>query len=186
MPGIAVPPSHPLAEHPTYTIADLDGLRVLIHSRDQVPAQQNGVLAAAHGRRHPADLGLRTVRRHALPSAEAATADAVLVGSLTAHQQLNGWPWRPLDGLTQPMSTWVVRRAETRTGLDETISNIDGARWWLHVAGTEKLTAYLLGATPSAEPWPPCFASDIRIGWPGSRCWRRHCTSGRTLAPWRP
>jgi transposase len=28
--------------------------------------------------------------------------------------------------------------------VDETTSNINGARWWLHVAGTEKLTAYLL------------------------------------------
>ncbi len=28
--------------------------------------------------------------------------------------------------------------------VDETSSNINGARWWLHVAGTEKLTAYHL------------------------------------------
>ncbi len=28
--------------------------------------------------------------------------------------------------------------------VDETTSNINGARWWLHVAGTDKLTAYLL------------------------------------------
>jgi transposase len=28
--------------------------------------------------------------------------------------------------------------------VDETTSNINGARWWLHVAGTDKLTTYLL------------------------------------------
>ncbi len=28
--------------------------------------------------------------------------------------------------------------------VDETTSNINGARWWLHVASTDKLTAYLL------------------------------------------
>ena len=28
--------------------------------------------------------------------------------------------------------------------VDETTSNINGARWWLHVAGTDKLTAYHL------------------------------------------
>ena len=28
--------------------------------------------------------------------------------------------------------------------VDETTSNINGARWWLHVASTDKLTAYHL------------------------------------------
>jgi DNA-binding transcriptional LysR family regulator len=115
--GMAVRPAHPLAGSPAYTLADLDGLRILIHSRDQVPTQQDGVLAAAMaGGVQPIWLFAQFVE-HALPSAEATAADAVLVGSYTAGQQLTGWPWRPIDGLTQQMSTWVVRRSETRTGV---------------------------------------------------------------------
>jgi LysR family transcriptional regulator, benzoate and cis,cis-muconate-responsive activator of ben and cat genes len=115
--GMAVRPGHPLARHATYEVADLDGLRILIHSRDQVPTQQDGVLAAAMaGGVQPIWVFAQFVE-HALPSAEATAADAVLVGSYTAGQQLTGWPWRPIDGLTQQMSTWVVRRSETRTGV---------------------------------------------------------------------
>jgi DNA-binding transcriptional LysR family regulator len=115
--GMAVRPDHPLAGHAAYTVADLDGLRILIHSRDQVPTQQDGVLAAAMAAGVQPVWVFAQFVEHALPSAEAAAADAVLVGSHTAGQQLVGWPWRPLDGLDQPMSTWVVRRTETRTGV---------------------------------------------------------------------
>ncbi|WP_285686211.1 LysR family transcriptional regulator [Actinoplanes sp. NBRC 103695] len=115
--GMAARPGHPLAGRAAYTVADLDGLRILIHSRDQVPTQQDGVVAAAMaGGVHPIWIFAQFVE-HALPSAEAADADAVLVGSYTASQQLIGWPWRPLDGLIQPMSTWVVHRSDTRTGV---------------------------------------------------------------------
>ena len=38
--------------------------------------------------------------------------------------------------------------------VDETSVSIAGARWWLHVAGTDKLTAYHLHSPADAPPWP--------------------------------
>jgi transposase len=35
--------------------------------------------------------------------------------------------------------------------VDETSSNINGARWWLHVASTDKLTAYHLHPSRAAR-----------------------------------
>lgn len=112
--GVAVRPDHPLAASAVYRLVDLDGLRVLVHSRDQIPTQQDGVLAAA------STFGIAPVWifarfvEHARASAEAAEADAVLAGSHTAARQLADWVWRPVEGLGQPMNTWVVRRNDAR------------------------------------------------------------------------
>jgi DNA-binding transcriptional LysR family regulator len=115
--GVAVRPGHPLAQRTRCSLGDLDGLRVLIHSRNQVPTQHDSLLAAAM------NVGVQPIWvfgqfvEHALASAEATAADAVLLGSHTAQQQLSGWTWRPLEDLSLAMTTWVVRRAETRTGV---------------------------------------------------------------------
>jgi DNA-binding transcriptional LysR family regulator len=122
--GVAVRPDHPLAERTTCQLSDLDGMRVLVHSRDQVPAQQDGVLTAAMAAGiQPAWIFARFVE-HARPAAEAADADAVLLGSHTAARQLDDWSWRPIEGLELAMTTWVVRRADTRAGVAEVADTI--------------------------------------------------------------
>jgi LysR family transcriptional regulator, benzoate and cis,cis-muconate-responsive activator of ben and cat genes len=112
--GIALRPGHRLADEAQHRLADLDGLRVLIHSRGQVPGQQDSLLAAAATAGvHPTWLFVRFVE-HALAAAEAHRADAVVVGARTARRQLSGWRWTPLRDLPLSLTTWAVRRGETR------------------------------------------------------------------------
>jgi DNA-binding transcriptional LysR family regulator len=112
--GVALRPDHDLAVQVHHRLADLDGLRVLIHSRGQVPDQQDGLLAAATAAGvHPTWLFARFVE-HARAAADAHRADAVVVGSHTARRQLHGWRWTPLRDLPLSLTTWVVRRGETR------------------------------------------------------------------------
>ncbi|WP_433512875.1 LysR family transcriptional regulator [Nonomuraea sp. CA-143628] len=117
--GAAVRPSHPLAAQDSYALDDLDGLRVLVHSRDQVPTQQDSLMAAALAADIRPQWLFTHFVQHALACAEAAEADAVVVGSHTAARQLPEWPWRPLAGLSLPMITWAVRPAHTRTVVEQ-------------------------------------------------------------------
>lgn len=112
--GVAVRPDHPLARVSAYRLADLDQLRVLVHSRDQIPTQQDGVLAAANSSGITPLWIFAKFVEHARAAAEAAEADAVLVSSHTAGVQLSDWTWKPIDDLGQPMNTWVVRRIDAR------------------------------------------------------------------------
>lgn len=112
--GIALRPGHQLAAVPQCRLADLDGRRVLLHSRGQVPGQQNELLAACTAAGvHPTWLFARFVE-HAHAAAEAQHVDAVVVGSRTAQRQLQGWQWSPLRDLPLALTTWVVRRSDTR------------------------------------------------------------------------
>ncbi|MPY48194.1 type 2 periplasmic-binding domain-containing protein [Streptomyces acidicola] len=124
--GVAVRPSHPLAARPRYTLADLDGLRVLVHSRDQVPTQQDSLMAAALASDIRPQWLFTHYVEHARACAEAAEAEAVVVGSYTAGRQLPDWPWRPLTGLSPAMTTWVVRQADTRTVVQQAAAAITG------------------------------------------------------------
>lgn len=112
--GIALRRGHELAAAPQPRLADLDGLRVLVHSRGQVPGQQDNLLAAAAAAGvHPTWLFARFVE-HAEAAAEAQQADAVVLGSYTAQRQLRGWRWSALHDLPLALTTWVVRRSDTR------------------------------------------------------------------------
>ncbi|WP_281689416.1 LysR family transcriptional regulator [Pseudonocardia thermophila] len=112
--GVALRPGHPLASAATHRLADLDGLRVLIHSRGQVPDQQDSLLAAANTAGvHPIWIFARFVE-HALAAAEAQRVDAVCVGSSTARRQLPEWRWAPLLDLPLSLTTWAVHRGDTR------------------------------------------------------------------------
>ncbi|UOT03183.2 LysR family transcriptional regulator [Rhodococcus opacus] len=112
--GLAVRPGHTLASAESCSLRDLDGLRVLVHSRDQVPTQQDGLIGAA------VEAGIRPYWQfaqfveHALAGAAAAKADAVLVSRYTAEKQMPGWPWHPLTGLPLAMTTWLVCQRHTR------------------------------------------------------------------------
>ncbi|GAB3490476.1 LysR family transcriptional regulator [Nocardiopsis coralliicola] len=113
--GAAVRPGHPLAAAERFRLEDLDGLRVLVHSREQVPTQQDGIIAAALAADvHPVWRFARFAE-YARPCAEAVRADAVLVGAHTAAAHLRGWTWRSLSGLSLAMSTWLVRPRHTRS-----------------------------------------------------------------------
>ncbi|MEV0070880.1 LysR family transcriptional regulator [Amycolatopsis sp. NPDC050768] len=122
--GIAVRPGHPLEAAAEHRLADLDGRRVLIHSREQVPGQQESLLAATLAAGvHPVWLFGEFVE-HARASAEAARAEVAVVSSYTAGQQLPDWPWAPLRDLPMALTTWVIRRTDSRLIVGEVIEVI--------------------------------------------------------------
>lgn len=80
-----------------------------------------------------------------LPVARAAQ----LIADLTGARPSTGWISSVLSTVAEVLVDVekLIKTLITLTHVihvDETTSNINGARWWLHVAGTEKLTAYHL------------------------------------------
>ena len=74
---------------------------------------------------------------------------AMLIADLTGARPSTGWISSVLSGVADVLGD-VEKLIKSLIVLaqvihvDETTSNINGARWWLHVAGTDKLTAYHL------------------------------------------
>ena len=74
---------------------------------------------------------------------------ALLIADLTGARPSTGWISSVLATVadllvdTEKLIKSLIVLAHV-IHLDETSSNINGARWWLHVAGTDKLTAYHL------------------------------------------
>ncbi|MEV5536550.1 LysR family transcriptional regulator [Saccharopolyspora shandongensis] len=124
--GVAVRPTHPLAGNDDWRLADLDGLRVLVHSREQVPTQQDSLTAAATAADVRPQWMFQHFVAHARACAEAARADAVLVGRHTAAQQLPDWPWRRLRDLSLAMTTWLARPVNTRTVVQDVADALIG------------------------------------------------------------
>ncbi|MER5387512.1 LysR family transcriptional regulator [Saccharopolyspora sp. NPDC002686] len=122
--GVAIRPDHPLASAQQYRLVDLDRLRILVHSREQIPTQQDGVLAAAGSAGIEPEWIFARFVEHARACAEAAQVDAVLVGSHTARTQLDGWVWRPIEDLELAMNTWLVHRTDARDVVPPTIAAI--------------------------------------------------------------
>ncbi|MFF4600946.1 LysR family transcriptional regulator [Amycolatopsis sp. NPDC001319] len=122
--GFAVRPGHPLAAAGDHQLADLDGRRVLIHSREQVPGQQDSLLAATLAAGvHPVWLFGQFVE-HARASVAATRAEIAVVSSYTAAQQLPGWAWAPLRDLPMALTTWATRRTDSRVIVEEVTAEI--------------------------------------------------------------
>lgn len=74
---------------------------------------------------------------------------AMLIADLTGARPSTGWISSVLATVadllvdTEKLIKSLIVLAHV-IHIDETTSNINGARWWLHVASTDKLTAYLL------------------------------------------
>ncbi len=74
---------------------------------------------------------------------------AMLIADLTGARPSTGWISSVLSSVAEVLVD-VEKLIKSLIVLahvihvDETTSNINGARWWLHVAGTDKLTAYHL------------------------------------------
>ncbi len=74
---------------------------------------------------------------------------ALLIADLTGARPSTGWissvlcTVAGLLGDVEKLIKSLIVLAHV-IHVDETTSNINGARWWLHVASTDKLTAYLL------------------------------------------
>ncbi|WP_405392168.1 LysR family transcriptional regulator [Streptomyces sp. NBC_01102] len=117
--GIAVRPDHPLAARGTYRLSDLDGLRILLHSQDQVPERQHGLIATAQATGIRPHWHFSQFTEHVLAHAYATESDAVLVAAHTAASQLPAWRWEPLSDMPLMMTTWLATESDTRVVVRE-------------------------------------------------------------------
>lgn len=116
--GLAIRPGSALMHEAELTVPSLDGVRVLIHSRDQVPTpQQEGILGSALEAGVQPKWQFAQFVEHARASAEVADADVALVSQMTAQRQLPGWRWRPILGLPFEIAMWLVSQRQTRAAV---------------------------------------------------------------------
>ena len=124
--GIAVRPGHPLADQPVCAVPDLDGLRILVHARDQVPGEHDRMITTAN------DLGINPHWRfarfteNALLCAEATEADAVLLSEPSAARMMAEWRWSKLVDPAVVLRTWAARQNLTRAIVTAAMDAIAG------------------------------------------------------------
>ncbi|MGW3950986.1 LysR family transcriptional regulator [Streptomyces sp. NPDC004752] len=117
--GIAVRPGHPLAERGGFGLADLDGVRILLHAQDRLPAEQHGLVAAVRTAGVRPHWHFAQFTEHVLAHAHATGCDAALVVAHTAADRLPGWRWGPLADLPLTMTTWLVAAPDARPVVQE-------------------------------------------------------------------
>jgi DNA-binding transcriptional LysR family regulator len=106
--GLAVRPGHALVGRSSYAIEDLEGLRVLARSREQVPAAHDVARREIESAGVFAEWEITRFTEHARACAVAANADAVFCGAFTARRSLPDWNWGPLTDLRTTMSLWLA------------------------------------------------------------------------------
>ncbi|MFH8798787.1 LysR family transcriptional regulator [Streptomyces sp. NPDC017936] len=135
--GIAVRPGHPLAGRDEFELADLDGVRTLLHAQDRLPAEQHGLVAAARTAGVRPHWRFAQFTEHVLAHAHATGCDAVLVVAHAAADRLPGWRWGPLADLPLRMTTWLVAAPDARPVAEEAAAVLgscgtagsEGSRW---------------------------------------------------------
>lgn len=122
--GVAFKPDHQRESTATVPLRELDGLKVLMHARDQIPGEHDRMISVA------SDLGISPQWRfarfseNALLCAEATEADAVLLSEPSAARMLPKWPWSQLVDPAVPLRTWMARQDRTRTAVTATMEAI--------------------------------------------------------------
>ncbi len=117
--GIAVRPGHPLAERDGFGLADLDGVRILVHAQDRPTAEQYGLVAAARTAGVRPYWHYAQFTEHVLAHTHATGCDAALVVAHAADR-LPGWRWGQLADLPLRMTTWLVAAPDARPVVQET------------------------------------------------------------------
>ncbi|HVV14585.1 LysR family transcriptional regulator [Amycolatopsis sp.] len=112
--GLAMRPGHRLAGRERFGVADLDRLRVLAHSRDQVTTEGEQISAAARAQGLHPDWVFAWFTENAHACAVASEADAVLLTEPSARRLLPDWQWAPLTDPGFALPTWLARQAQVR------------------------------------------------------------------------
>ncbi|MDN5913909.1 MAG: hypothetical protein L0I76_02120 [Pseudonocardia sp.] len=115
--GVAIRPGHRLAGRDTCALRDLDDVRVLAHAREQVPAEHDRMVIAAHEAGVAPRWHFARFSENALmcaETAEADEADAVLLSATSAARLLPDWLWSELVEPAVQLRTWAVHQPLTR------------------------------------------------------------------------
>lgn len=112
--GVSLAPGKPWEGRTSMRVADLDGMDVLAHARDQVSAAHDHLVAAT-------ELSGARPRWHFLAYTENASACALATGATasvqtrtSAKRLLPDWRWVPLIDPTVEMETWIVKQPTNR------------------------------------------------------------------------
>lgn len=118
--GVALRPDVVPPAGTAIRVRALDGLVVLAHSRDQVTATHDRIVAAAD------EAGSRPIWRfcaytdNAFACAVATGAVASLHTEASARRLLPGWRWFPLADPVVRLDTWLIRLTTTRSAVQRT------------------------------------------------------------------
>ncbi|HEX4248935.1 MAG TPA: LysR family transcriptional regulator [Pseudonocardia sp.] len=131
--GVAVRPGHALGGRGSCPAADLVDLRVLAHSREQVPAEHDRMVELiSRGGGTPRWCYGKFVE-NALICADAADADAVLLTRPSAARLLPDWSWSELVAPRVTLRTWAAcqqrPRAVVAAAMGAIIRSAPGPVW---------------------------------------------------------
>ncbi|MFJ8956305.1 LysR family transcriptional regulator [Streptomyces sp. NPDC102381] len=112
--GLAVRPGHSLAARTVCRLEDLDDVRVLVHSREQVAEEHDQILGAAAACGVQPQWIFAWFTENALACATAGDAAAALLTRPSAHRLLPDWTWHPLAEPAFRLPTWIAHQPQTR------------------------------------------------------------------------
>jgi DNA-binding transcriptional LysR family regulator len=124
--GVAVRPGEPAPLDETCTMKQLDGLRVLVHARNQLPIGHDRLVTAAHEVGATPQWQFSSYTEHAAACADAADANVAIMTRTSAARLLPGWTWLRLVDPAVALETWCARQSTTRpivASVDEAIRN---------------------------------------------------------------
>ena len=119
--GLAIRPGQAIEKLESISPKDLNGLRIMVHSREQVPTQQDSLIASVLSTGAEPEWRFMHFVEHSRAAAEASRSQAVLISQHTASRQLEGWTWRVIENLDVTMRTWLVARKNTRKIVEQAI-----------------------------------------------------------------
>ncbi|MBF6334164.1 LysR substrate-binding domain-containing protein [Nocardia transvalensis] len=120
--GCAAPPTSPLANRQRITWHDLDGLRVMAHSRQENPREEVQLQAAADAAGVQITWILRSFSEHSALIADSVDAQAVMMSEASARRHFPTWRWLPMDrahDIDAAVNTWAVWLDPDLHGLPE-------------------------------------------------------------------
>lgn len=113
--GVAIPAADPLGHgRQAMRLADLDGVVVLAHARDQTSASHDQLVLAAGRLGISPAWRFATYTENAWACARAGGARAAVMTVTSASRLLPGWRWLPLTEPSIMMETFAVRQASGR------------------------------------------------------------------------
>jgi DNA-binding transcriptional LysR family regulator len=124
--GVAIRPGEPAHEGETWTMKQLDGLRVLVHARNQLPIGHDRLVTAAHELGATPQWQFASYTEHAAACADAADADVAIMTRASAARLLPLWTWLRLTDPQVTLETWSARQSTTRpvvASVDEALSS---------------------------------------------------------------
>lgn len=121
--GVAVRPGKSMPTAETWAMKELDGLRVLVHARNQLPIGHDRLVSAAHEVGATPHWQFASYTEHAAACADAAGADVAIMTRTSAERLLPEWTWARLVEPSVALKTWTARQPVTRT----VVANVDNA-----------------------------------------------------------